>query len=91
MMKAHSRLYNLSPLNQQEECEMNVTIKASKQGSIGTKYIETRRYEIKTRNFDLAVSEAIRRAYNDGLEHVLVTEVDGQKTYRRNAYMERGE
>jgi hypothetical protein len=70
---------------------MNVKIKASQQGSIGTKYNETRQYEVQTNDFDLAINEAIRRAYNEGLEHVLVTEVDGQKTYRRNAYMERGE
>jgi hypothetical protein len=58
-----------------------VKIAASKAGSIGTKYCEKREYTVEGADFDEIISAAVTMAYNDGLEHVLVTHVDGEKTY----------
>jgi hypothetical protein len=63
-----------------------VRIQASKYGSIEAKYAEVRLYAIDVEGHDakaraLIVDTAIYYAYNDGLEHVLVTHIDGVPTF----------
>jgi hypothetical protein len=58
-----------------------VTIRASKAGSIGAKYVETRSYQIEAETRDEVNTKAIRRAFDEGLEHVLVTRIDGKTTF----------
>lgn len=58
-----------------------VTIRGSKLGSIGTKYCEVRQYVIDVGDQDDIHILAIQRAYQDGLEHILVTAVDGKPTF----------
>ena len=62
-----------------------VRIVASKAGSIGTKYCEKRVYEIEPCHKAELISKAIARAYADGLEHVLVTHIDGKATFNSEA------
>ena len=55
--------------------EFLVRIRASKAGSIGTKYCEVREYKFKATDLEDANSRGMERAYGEGLEHVLVTKV----------------
>jgi ribosomal protein S27AE len=59
-----------------------VKILGSKAGSIGTKYNESRTYQIDDagEGADTITFRAITEAYKDGLEHVLVTMIDGKPT-----------
>lgn len=50
-------------------------VRASKAGSIGTKYCELRIYEIEAADVDDFIELAIKKAHGEGLEHVLVTNI----------------
>jgi hypothetical protein len=55
--------------------EFQVRVHASKAGSIGTKYCEVREYKVEANDLEHANSLGMERAYDEGLEHVLVTKV----------------
>lgn len=58
-----------------------VKLCASKAGSAYANYAESRTYTVDGANRDEIVSNAIKMAYDDGLEHVRITEIDGQRTF----------
>lgn len=58
-----------------------ITIRASKEGSIGTKYCEIRTYNVMDSSRDEMCDQARRMAYAEKLEHVLVTHIDGKPTF----------
>lgn len=51
----------------------SITLRASKAGSIGTKYCETRHYQITADTREDAENQARMKAYDEGLEHTLIT------------------
>lgn len=50
-----------------------IVLKASKAGSIGSKYCERRVYEVDAATLDDAQDIARKRAYAENLEHTLIT------------------
>ena len=52
-----------------------IRLRASVQGSIGTKYGELRLYLIVAKNEDDACDHARELAYREGLEHTLITNI----------------
>jgi hypothetical protein len=64
--------------------QYSATVRASKTGSIGTKYCEVRQYKVEAVDRFDAVSETIRLAYLDGLEHVLITKLTEEESILKN-------
>jgi hypothetical protein len=57
-------------------------IAASTAGSIGAKYNERRTYVITASDIEAAKAEAIARAHQEGLEHVLVIRIAEEASSR---------
>lgn len=56
-----------------------IRIRASKAGSIGAKYNEVRTYNVTDSTEEEMCEQARRMAYADGLEHVLITHINGKQ------------